>query len=185
MIYHGRTSLDDLPQTVRKTCVTLRQARKVHGFDSIAVAGMSGVIVGIPVGLRLNVPVVIVRKVSDTCHTPSRRVLNASNAGGRCLFLDDFISFGGTFKHVRDMLNVWTEATVVAKYLYEDDYFAPYPSPDDPPELPEPPIVPDPLREPPSVPEGARPEGQGMGVVWAPDGQLTVTFAGGCTLRAA
>jgi adenine/guanine phosphoribosyltransferase-like PRPP-binding protein len=129
MIYHGNTeTLADLPRTVSRACATIRRERDNCEFDSIVVTGMSGVIVGIPVGLRLKMPVVIVRKDSDVCHSMDRPVINVQNLGGRCLFLDDFVSCGGTFKRVRTALGV-NNARVVAKYLYEDNSFEPYDEP--------------------------------------------------------
>lgn len=136
MIYHGKPTLEDLPRTVTRATATIRRERPACDFDCIVVTGMSGVVVGIPVGLRLRVPVAIVRKESDHCHSLGR-IINEPLMGGRALFLDDFVSAGNTFDRVRKVLSA-TDTRIVAKYMYEYDGFEPW---DEPPHaftMPEP-----------------------------------------------
>jgi adenine/guanine phosphoribosyltransferase-like PRPP-binding protein len=125
MIYHGkeRNSLGDLPAVVKRTVKDLKVALLADDFDCIAVSGMSGVIVGVPVALALKVPCVIVRKQSDMddSHAPSS-ILNQDNIGERILFLDDFIGCGGTRARVVDRVQS-VGVRVVAEYLYKDSEY--------------------------------------------------------------
>lgn len=136
MIYHstdpdGRTysTLEDLALTVRNATEDLRPHRKE--FDSIVVTGVSGLVVGAPVALRLRKPLVILRKASDDSH--SGRHENIKNVGDRALFLDDFVSGGATQRRVLDAIDRHgAGARVVARYVYRDrryDYIEPPRSP--------------------------------------------------------
>lgn len=153
MIYHGESGLTDLNCTVRKTTARLRAARTEHPFDSIILTGMSGVLVGIPVALRLKVPAVVLRKDSDNCHT-SGKWIGAEHLGVRCLFLDDFTSAGGTLRRVRRMVGQYTDghSYIYGKYFYSTDKFEWGDEPEDPdpprvkPLTLAPPIAPDPAQ---------------------------------------
>lgn len=113
-------ALDDLAEVCRKAYNALVKIR--DEFDSITVTGMSGVVVGVPVALKLKKPVVIVRKDKDDSHQgPSYGgIINRYAIGERTVFLDDFVSCGDTrnkvFKAAESL-----KATVVASYLYRDD----------------------------------------------------------------
>lgn len=97
MIYHGSPGLADIRSVI---AASVDDLRPVAGrVDSIAVTGLSGVTIGIPVGLVLDVPVVIVRKIGEFHHGGSL-VENAEYLGRRFLFLDDFISEGATARYV-------------------------------------------------------------------------------------
>lgn len=103
MIYGGHTyHLDDLGQTVTATVKGL----KPHSdkFDFIVVTGVSGIIVGAPVAVALDVPLVVIRKTTEKCHD-EQDVVNYAMAKGRWLFLDDFISLGTTIEHVQDRMS--------------------------------------------------------------------------------
>lgn len=124
MIYHGEPAFTDLAPTVRRAAAKLREARQAHPFDSIAVTGMSGVVVGSPVALRLRVPLVVVRKDTDRCHSDIT-VINADRAGQRALFLDDFVCVGTSRQRVRRALAAYTHAELTAQYMYADHTFEP------------------------------------------------------------
>lgn len=132
MIYHGdsrrdprvfdmRSDLDDLPATVREAVRHLKPV--VSAFDSIVVTGMSGVIVGVPVALRLGKPVVIVRKPEDIHHN-FESIVNEHRVGERWLWLDDFVGTGNTRQRVRKALDarpyVGGLSRCVGCYLYCD-----------------------------------------------------------------
>jgi adenine/guanine phosphoribosyltransferase-like PRPP-binding protein len=84
--------LDDLRDVVNAVIAGLQP--HLAGFDSIAVRGVSGIVVGAPVALALGKPLVVVRKPTDNAH--SRRHVNVAQAGARYVFLDDFVSTGTT-----------------------------------------------------------------------------------------
>jgi adenine/guanine phosphoribosyltransferase-like PRPP-binding protein len=114
---HG--NLDDLEAAVRKTTKYLREHSEK--FDFIAVRGMSGVLVGAPVALRLRKPLVVVRKKGEHQHAYGSLV-NAAHASGRYVFLDDFISGGGTRDAVKHAL---AKCTYAGSYLYHDNQYGP------------------------------------------------------------
>ncbi len=105
MIYHGwkseewdeRGDLHGLQREIDRVIAALEPKKK--SFDSIVVMGMSGVIVGVPVSLALDKPLVIVRKNTEDCHS-TQRLINKSEIGKKALFLDDFVSNGSTRQRV-------------------------------------------------------------------------------------
>lgn len=144
MIYHGADGLSDLANEVRQATAGLRPHRKE--FDSIVVCGLSGIFrsaksrritqerhvaVGAPVSLRLNRPLVVVRKPADTHRTGFtfdgyRLVENWHHAGKRYVWLDDFVAGGTTRKIVEDFLDERSTALQeyrprkVAEYMYRN-----------------------------------------------------------------
>jgi len=97
LFYHGEYGLADIRATISATVTDLNPVKA--RFDSIAVTGLSGVCVGIPVGLALDKPVVIVRKPGDIHHAWGD-VENLAYLGKRFLFLDDFMQDGDTARRV-------------------------------------------------------------------------------------
>lgn len=134
MIYHNTTGdgpydgydLNGFAETVSQTVSALRSQRRE--FDAIVVQGLSGIVVGAPVALRLRKPLVILRKETDDPHqqrweTTHYKWINETKLGRRALFLDDFISGGSTLRRVEDAVTS-RGAQLVAKYLYRDDEYA-------------------------------------------------------------
>jgi adenine/guanine phosphoribosyltransferase-like PRPP-binding protein len=130
VIYHHRTTgiadsynLSDLESTVRAASARLRSVADT--FDSIVVTGMSGVLVGAPLSLRLKKPLVVIRKDNDNTHQYDGRVggtklINLTNLGQRALFLDDFTSSGETRKRVVEKIRE-AGSSVVQEYYYDHD----------------------------------------------------------------
>jgi adenine/guanine phosphoribosyltransferase-like PRPP-binding protein len=128
MIYHGkdhvssnarsiiRSDLSDLGRSVQEATDTLQP--HISEFDSIAVTGVSGILVGAPVALALGKPIVIVRKPYDDHHN-SESVVNQHRAGKRYLFLDDFIGLGRTRERVIEALH--DKSKYAGSYLYASD----------------------------------------------------------------
>ena len=92
----------------------------VTEFDSIAVRGVSGVIVGAPVAVLLGMPLLIVRKDDELSHAHdnARRVSNGRLAGRRYLVLDDFTITGATIQEIEAQMTAHTPAQAAAWYLY-------------------------------------------------------------------
>ena len=118
MIYSGRDGgtrhFDDLESVVQQTSRDLRP--HLDRFDSIAVRGVSGIVVGAPVSLQLRKPLVVVRKKDERSHD-TNVLVNGQRAGERVLFLDDLIA-GGTTRRA-----VWQAITdlgrrLVGEYTY-------------------------------------------------------------------
>lgn len=106
MIYDGGNDLGDLKEKVDEAVAYLR--RHKDKFDFIAVRGCSGMIVGAPAALRLKKPLVVVRKPNENSHAfmaEDKQFVNARNARGRYVFLDDFVSSGETRGKVQDALD--------------------------------------------------------------------------------
>jgi adenine/guanine phosphoribosyltransferase-like PRPP-binding protein len=123
--YDTQNGLSDLNRTVQNTVRALQP--HVGEFDSIVVQGTSGLVVGSPVSLLLNKPLVIVREDEQLrrCHH-SRDVENALHVGRNVLFLDDQVSTGATLTDVEEKLALYTDANVTASYLYQyDEYRSP------------------------------------------------------------
>ena len=123
MIYHGSkdNDLSELPEVVRQTIDYLMPHKRK--FDSIAVMGISGEIVGIPVALALGKPIVIIRKEGIQSHSYGLPIVNVRNVGKRCLFIDDFIAGGKTIRRVISVIEDGTKAKVVNAFLYADASF--------------------------------------------------------------
>ena len=116
--YDTSLGLSDLGATVKATAEALRP--HLGEFDSIAVQGTSGLLIGSPVSLILGKPLVIVREDEDMrCHH-SNDVENWGNAGRRVLFLDDQVSSGTTLRDVKNKLREHAGAEVAASYLYQN-----------------------------------------------------------------
>ena len=123
--YDTHKGLSDLPDAVAQATADL--APHAHEFDSIAVCGVSGLMVGSPVALALGKPLVVVRKDTDMlmpCVHVSE-VENARNSGGRVLFLDDYIGGGHTVRHVADSVTRGTPGAVVSSYEYKHRRYTP------------------------------------------------------------
>jgi hypothetical protein len=122
MIYSGHTGyLDDIASTVRDVTDDLKPHKQ--RFDFLAVTGMSGVLVGSPVAIRLHRPLVVVRKDRDICHSGGEDLINRVEANGRYLILDDFISMGNTYRRLRERFDTEELAgrtRYAGTYLYSD-----------------------------------------------------------------
>lgn len=116
--YDHELGLSDLGATCQRTLKDL--IPHAGEFDSIAVQGVSGMIVGAPVALALNKPLVVVRKDVDMiapCWHVSM-VENSSHAGRRTLFLDDYVGRGTALRDVEDKISQYTHATMASRYEY-------------------------------------------------------------------
>jgi hypothetical protein len=120
MIYDDY-SLDNLARTVRVAARHIRESE--IEYDSICVQGMSGVIVGAPLALRLRKPLVVVRKDGEKRHS-HEDVINYLRIGDAWLFVDDFIDSGATLRRVYDRLALYSitrGASWAGSYLYSAD----------------------------------------------------------------
>lgn len=119
MIYNGHEGLlDDIPYVTTYTTAALRPHKS--RYDFIAVTGMSGVLVGSPVAIRLKVPLVVVRKPEEISHSYTDLIGGAA-ARGRYVFIDDFIAGGTTYGRVRERLaESDMDCRYVGCYLYSD-----------------------------------------------------------------
>lgn len=74
---------------------------KTIEFDAIAFSGMSGALSAIPIAYKLNKPLILVRKKSDTPKTRhSNCEVEGCNNARTYIIIDDFISSGATVKYI-------------------------------------------------------------------------------------
>jgi orotate phosphoribosyltransferase len=120
MIYSGHNGLlDDTPYTVTYTTAALRPHKT--RFDFLAVTGLSGIVVGSPVAIRLGKPLVIIRKPDDRSNHSYSDLVGENAARGRYVIIDDFIAGGGTYRRVRERLaEPELDCRYVGAYLYTD-----------------------------------------------------------------
>lgn len=115
--YDAELGLSDLAVVVGNAVYDLQPY--AAEFDSIAVEGVSGIIIGSPVSLVLAKPLIIVRKDADVAnaHCPHvSAVENAAAAGNRVLFLDDYVGEGKTLRHVATQIQTLTSGHITARY---------------------------------------------------------------------
>lgn len=108
--------LRDLAETVQNTVSDLLP--HINEFDSIAVQGTSGLVVGAPAAIQLNKTLVVVRKHGDNSHGSDGEVISARSTGRRVLFLDDFVSCGNTQARVEKGIESTREGRVTCRYEY-------------------------------------------------------------------
>lgn len=81
-------------------------------FDFVAVRGVSGVLVGIPIADHFKKPLCIIRK-EDGSH--SSKPIEGCNEG-RYIIVDDFISTGTTIQKIKENL---PSCKLIGIYLYK------------------------------------------------------------------
>lgn len=115
-MFYGRHDQQGFAEYVSRAVFTLTP--HLDRFDSIAVRGISGLLIGAPVSLQLGKVLVVIRK-EDGSHS-SRPVEQMGRMGHRVLFLDDFVSTGDTRAAVLDAIGEEDPyADLVGEYLYQ------------------------------------------------------------------
>lgn len=128
----GHTSkvfdMDALPTLARDTVHWLRKLKKRLGFNTIAVSGHSGLILGALVAERLKMPLLAVRKADDKQCVDGHRVNGTRLADCRYIVLDDLIDSGATLKRIVTEIeaaakkeNDWRYRDAMSS-LYYDEY---------------------------------------------------------------
>lgn len=85
-------------ETVKKAVETIKENIPLKSFDTIAVRGISGVLLGSPLAIKLNKNLCVVRK-SDGSHS-SNKIESGLTCQGRYLIVDDLIETGATVKAI-------------------------------------------------------------------------------------
>jgi adenine/guanine phosphoribosyltransferase-like PRPP-binding protein len=107
---------ENLAEVVERIVQELRVRRKE--FDSIAVRGVSGLIVGGPVSIALNLPLIVIRKPGEESHSSGHTITNKKKPVEKVLFLDDFQATGDTERAVAEGLKSITPGHLVLCYFY-------------------------------------------------------------------
>lgn len=108
---------DGLTETV-ENCVDLLTEKDVR-FDTIAVRGMSGILVGAPLAMDLEKDIIIIRKDEDMTHSCSKAEGWGFNQ--KILIVDDFIESGNTIDHIYEtIIETCDSPKIVGILLYAD-----------------------------------------------------------------
>lgn len=91
-------------------------ARRKKSFDGIAVRGVSGMLLGVPISERLNVPLAIIRK-PDGNHSGLR--VEGDMRIKRYVIIDDLIVSGDTISTIRKEMSGFNESEAVGIILYQ------------------------------------------------------------------
>ena len=112
-------------QTISRTVRHLKPI--IDTFDAIAVSGVSGMLIGVPVADMLDKPLIVVRKEHNT-HSDC---LVEGSIEGRYLIVDDLINTGETINTiVASIHNHHNEhAICVGIYLWLSQYYYDHPNP--------------------------------------------------------
>ncbi len=107
------------------------ESNPANRFDAIAFAGMSGAIIAPMVAYKLNKPLIVVRKESDTSisgNSHSSRMVEGCIFARTYLIIDDFIDTGNTIKRIIDQIKVAAENKkyLVPSYILENPNYVPY-----------------------------------------------------------
>ena len=112
---------DEMAKVVTRA---VRMLNKHKGeFDSIVVRGVSGLMIGAPVALKMGKPLLVVRKPNELRHT-SVPIANHVRSGDRYIILDDFVSSGVTARSIAyAMKKDRPKAQLVATYMYQSNQY--------------------------------------------------------------
>lgn len=91
------------PIKLQQTLDNLKEVVRDVEFDSIAVQGNSGLLVGAPLAVHLKKNLVIIRKTLESCH--SYDLVEGWGRGQNILLVDDFISLGETMDQMHKAIN--------------------------------------------------------------------------------
>lgn len=106
-----------LPYT-KKLIPKLIKKLKKYDFDSIAFTGMSGALVAPIVAIKMNKPLIMVRKEQDTDNHSHKKVEGFIDAK-KYVIIDDCIASGKTRNHIKKMVKKFApNAKFVATVTY-------------------------------------------------------------------
>ena len=105
------------PASLQKTLDECKQRIKHLTFDSIAVRGTSGLLVGAPLAASMGKHLIIVRKDSDKSHSKER--VEGWGFRQRILIVDDFIETGNTIDYIYEgIVETCDDYKIVGILLY-------------------------------------------------------------------
>lgn len=124
---HTASFYGDLP--LRDSKSALRRAREVLkdvDFDTVVATGMSGIPLATLIGHTMRKHVLLVRKADDHSNHHGHSVVG--RLGRRWIFVDDFISSGGTMRRCQQAVKDLEEgsypkkepSTFVGRYLFNN-----------------------------------------------------------------
>ena len=89
--------LDNARRHINLACKVFKRM----DFDAIAFTGVSGMLIGPTICLRLGKPMIVVRKGDlDDCHSSNR--VEGFQAAKRYVIVDDFVGSGDTVRRIQE-----------------------------------------------------------------------------------
>jgi orotate phosphoribosyltransferase len=102
---------------IKKVVTKAARILKKANFDTIAVRGNSGLLIGVPLAVEMNKNLIIVRKNTSDCHSSNR--LEGWGKNQKILLLDDFIETGKTVKVMHKEIELYCDSPeIVGLFLY-------------------------------------------------------------------
>lgn len=106
-----------VPETRNLIIASLARQLSDLDFDQVVVSGVSGISMGSMLAFLLDKPLAVIRKNTEDGHSSKTW---EGRHGGRCIFVDDFVSTGQTMTRMaKEARNVG--AKVVACVFYATD----------------------------------------------------------------
>lgn len=115
-----------LEETVKMAKGTILSRTKFHDtdFDTIAVTGVSGILIGSPLSIALKKNLIIIRK--DTSSTHSNVLVEGWGVNQKIVLVDDMIATGETIRKMEEEIGAHCDSpTIVGTYLYSLDNYTP------------------------------------------------------------
>jgi len=121
--YHYRTVFvpSEFDKLVRDCGRALAKVHKRMSFDGLVCCGTSGQVLAGALGFHMGVPVVTVRKASESPSSHHGYEVTGITKG-RVLFFDDLISSGDTLRNVIKKIDRDTQLELVGAFLYQTKY---------------------------------------------------------------
>lgn len=105
----------------------VRRLKKSLRFNTLAVCGYSGIVLGAIVAYRLNLPILVVRKKRDDRSADGYMINGTILDNCRYLILDDLISSGDTVRHIISKIyREYENAKPVGVLLYHKKHYRPF-----------------------------------------------------------
>lgn len=96
------------PKAVDKTIAAAERLKKLEGYDTIAFTGMSGAAMAFLLSHWMDVPLLCVRKKTDSSHfvssSPPRYLEGHAHEVRKYLIVDDFIASGASVRYMIDTI---------------------------------------------------------------------------------
>jgi adenine/guanine phosphoribosyltransferase-like PRPP-binding protein len=99
---HNVYNIKEFKKKIKKLTAMIKAYREKEPFDSIAFCGTSGAAFAYPLSLRLNIPLIHVRKDGVKTHATSKV---EGNIGCKSyIIVDDLIFTGTTIRYIKDTI---------------------------------------------------------------------------------
>lgn len=87
----------------------VKQLQEELGFDAVAFAGSSGAAIAFVLGYAIDIPVIYVRKDTETHHGSSIEC-NSTSPIHKYLIVDDFVDAGGTVTRIYNKIRKYAQS---------------------------------------------------------------------------